>query len=97
MSLGAILVGIAVTMIVIAYAARPFRRTTTDHDAVIESWVAQLTPPTHTPTPPPPHSPTPPLPHSQTNFCPQCGRRVQPDHRFCPGCGYRLPVEEAEA
>jgi hypothetical protein len=24
------------------------------------------------------------------NFCPYCGRRVEPDHRFCPKCGRQL-------
>jgi hypothetical protein len=23
-------------------------------------------------------------------FCPQCGRRVEPDDRFCPKCGHNL-------
>jgi hypothetical protein len=30
------------------------------------------------------------------NFCPYCGRRVEPDHRYCPGCGRQL-VKEAES
>jgi len=24
------------------------------------------------------------------NFCPYCGRRVEPDHVFCPKCGRQL-------
>ena len=28
-----------------------------------------------------------------THFCPQCGRRVEPDERFCPKCGHNLAQE----
>ena len=27
------------------------------------------------------------------NFCPYCGRRVEPDHVFCPRCGRQLAEE----
>ena len=27
------------------------------------------------------------------NFCPYCGRRVEPDHVFCPKCGRPLAEE----
>lgn len=122
MSLGAILVGIAVVMAVAAYISQPFRRVTVNPDDVIEAWIKQYpygrlaSRPSNVPLPddtPPPTpsveapSPTPspvratresPLPNTDTqiNFCPQCGRKVAPDHRFCPGCGYQLPREEAE-
>lgn len=29
-------------------------------------------------------------------FCPQCGRRAEPDERFCPQCGYNLRQETPE-
>ncbi len=28
-----------------------------------------------------------------TLFCPQCGRRLEPDDRFCPKCGHNLVQE----
>jgi hypothetical protein len=31
--------------------------------------------------------------NGQTQFCPQCGRRVEPDDRFCPKCGRNLLQE----
>jgi NADH pyrophosphatase NudC (nudix superfamily) len=30
-------------------------------------------------------------------FCPQCGRRVEPDERFCAGCGHKLTQESHTA
>jgi hypothetical protein len=30
-------------------------------------------------------------------FCPQCGRRVEPDERFCAGCGHKLIQESHTA
>jgi len=27
-------------------------------------------------------------------YCPQCGRRIEPDDRFCPGCGRNLVQEQ---
>ena len=94
MSLGAILTGFAVAMIALTYITRPFRRAANNPDAVIETWINQSGRPVSRPSPSLPHSLT---PDTQTNFCPQCGRKVAPDHRFCPGCGYRLPREEPEA
>jgi hypothetical protein len=41
MSLGGILVGVALILVVGAYLARPFR-TATDLDRAIEAWVAQV-------------------------------------------------------
>jgi len=31
------------------------------------------------------------------HFCPQCGRRVEPDDHFCPKCGRNLIVESQPA
>ena len=31
------------------------------------------------------------------HFCPQCGRRVEPDDRFCPKCGHNLVQESNPA
>lgn len=103
MGLGSILVGIAVFVIVVAYVAWPFRRTERDWDRAIENWVENLTPAASesssialgtepTPAPQPQPAPSPAEPY---NFCPQCGRRIEPDHRFCPGCGSPLPGREA--
>lgn len=46
--------------------------------------------------PPPADAPTngAPVPaNGATHFCPQCGRRVEPDDRFCPKCGHNLVQE----
>ena len=82
MSIGTVLVGIGVVLLVGAYLARPFRKGEMDLDRAIETWVAQVrsgeqqeeTEPEATPT----------------NYCPQCGRRARPDDRFCSGCGTQL-------
>ena len=90
MSIGSVLVGVAVALVVGAYLARPFRVVSVSADANlerdIEAWVAQA--------------------RSQgtgissaeadsepVNFCFECGRRVGPDDRFCAGCGTRLRGE----
>ncbi|MCP4538362.1 MAG: zinc-ribbon domain-containing protein [Chloroflexi bacterium] len=91
MSVGSVLVGIAATLIVGVYLARPFRTVAASDganlDRDIETWVAQA--------------------RSQgvdmdsvkadaepVNFCFQCGRRVQSNDRFCPGCGTQLKRED---
>jgi hypothetical protein len=92
MSIGSVLVGIAVTLIVGAYLAQPFRTVAvskkTNLDRDIETWVAQarsrgteigsVEVDTEEPM----------------NFCFKCGRRVVPGDRFCPGCGTRLVRED---
>lgn len=42
-----------------------------------------------------PAAPTAPLAaaNGKTKFCPQCGRRVEPDERFCAKCGRNLSEE----
>lgn len=104
MTLGSLLIGIAVTLVVVAYLARPFRAERRSVDAQIEAWVAEAR---RASTASPPASSSEAssseagsseaasaLPAAasddEINFCPQCGRKVAPDHRFCPGCGYQL-------
>ena len=79
MSLASILVSLAVAIVAIAYVARPFRRDEPDWEHAIAQWVDTLED----------------AEDAAVNFCPQCGRRVAPDHRFCPGCGRALPASEA--
>ena len=90
MSTGSILVGIAITLMVGAYLARPFRIAAMGEganlDRDIETWIAQArsqgveTGSAEADTEP-------------VNFCFQCGRRVKPGDHFCPGCGTRLKRE----
>ena len=90
MSLGAILVGLAIAGVTIAYIARPFRAAAAraaapDVDRLIETWVRTIAAGSSSTA------------RTGVNFCPQCGRQVAPDHRFCPGCGERLPIDEGVA
>ena len=94
MSIGSMLIGVALLAVVVAFLARPFRRegaATTDR--VIEAWVARaqmddweaeedLGPETTVED----RAPV----AQDINYCPQCGRGVEPDDRFCSGCGTRL-------
>jgi hypothetical protein len=89
MSIGSVLVGVAVALIVGAYLARPFRvvNVNADEDANldrdIEAWVAQArSRGTGISSVEADSEPV--------NFCFECGRRVGPDDRFCAGCGTRL-------
>lgn len=82
MSVGAILVGAAVALLVGAYLARPFRRAWMEPDRAIEQWVAQVRAKGSRGAEARGEEPV--------NFCPQCGRRVAPDDRFCARCGTRL-------
>ena len=99
MSIGSILVGVAIALVVAAFAARPFRRTQADDvERLIERWVAQARAETES--------------EKQeaggrgqeaggrgqeatepAAFCPQCGRRVGPEDRFCARCGKPLREE----
>lgn len=88
MSIGSILVGVAVTLVLAVYLARPFRtsRAGVSLDRTIESWVAQMRAEKTEPA----------LGGSadgadeRASFCPQCGRAAGADDRFCAGCGTRL-------
>jgi membrane protease subunit (stomatin/prohibitin family) len=99
MTLGAVLIGIAVALVVVAYLARPFREERQSAGAQIEAWVAEARRASEEApsSPAEPSAPTveaaqpsPSTASDEVNFCPQCGRKVAPDHRFCPGCGYSL-------
>jgi hypothetical protein len=111
MSVGAFLVGITALLLAAAYIARPFRRMDVDFEKVIERWIRQerskitgsdigeispddvirvdesITPIQINPE----EQDT-----EKLNFCPYCGRSVEPDHRYCPGCGRQL-VKESES
>jgi hypothetical protein len=84
MSGGSILVGLALSLVVIAYLARPFRpaQARADLDRAIEVWLARLE--VERPAAPQEEA-------ERADFCPQCGRRAGPDDRFCAGCGRPLP------
>ncbi len=90
MSIGSILIGVAVTLVVGAYLARPFRAAPEGEganlDQDIETWVTQVRAGGMTTVSTEPDS-------EPVNFCFECGRRVGPDDRFCPGCGTRLERE----
>ena len=74
-SVGSVLVGIGIALVVAAYLARPFRvvRSGADLDRVVETWVGQVR-----------------ATGDQARHCTQCGRRAGPDDRFCAGCGAPL-------
>ncbi|MGD1992189.1 MAG: zinc-ribbon domain-containing protein [Anaerolineae bacterium] len=96
MSIGSILVGVAVALLVAAYLARPFRPTRAggDIDRSIETWVARAQSDVPAELELEPERSLAPQREEvaePVNFCPQCGRRVGPDDRFCAGCGRRLP------
>jgi hypothetical protein len=90
-SLGSILIGIAFSIVVAAYLARPFRPAqSVDFDRATEIWVTQARaahglPAEDVGSPPPPVGAEEPV-----NFCSKCGRRVTPEDHFCPGCGKSL-------
>ncbi len=100
MSIGSVLIGIGLTLVVAAYLARPFRAAGGNQKRGIEAWVAQVraegASPRHT---------APPAgagadadadaDADEVNFCPQCGRRASPDDYFCAKCGHRLRAGEA--
>lgn len=93
MSIGSILVGVALILGLGAYLAQPFRRGRVDLDRAIETWVSRVrvdegggdaeafaV-----------EGALAGASEEATNYCPQCGRRVGPDDRFCAGCGKPLP------
>jgi hypothetical protein len=91
MSLGTVLFGVSLLMVVVAYVTRPFRAATDamDPHRAIEFWVAQIRegqePGMEAGKPAGPD-----LDAQGTNYCPDCGRRVAAGDRFCSGCGKRL-------
>ena len=104
MSPGALLVGLAATIVLVAYVARPFRKTA-DLDREIEAWVAALesvgTKPESQPFIASDAAPAELGPGQDTDsdvaFCHQCGRPVRSYHRFCPRCGAVLSEAAAGA
>jgi hypothetical protein len=74
-SVGSVLVGVGIALVVAAYLVRPFRVkcSEADLDRVIEIWVGQVR-----------------AMGDQARHCPQCGRRASRGDRFCAGCGARL-------
>lgn len=91
MSIGAVLVGVAFLVVVVAYLARPFRAVLMaddgDIDRLIEAWVAQARSGERAPASAEARAGT---ETEAINFCPQCGRHVASDDRFCAGCGTQL-------
>ncbi len=99
MSIGSILIGLSLALIVGAWLARPFRRAA-NPDRAVEYWIAQA----HAAVRSEPQSeaewrPARSEPRSETEwrsagediqFCPRCGRRVGPEDRFCARCGAPL-------
>jgi membrane protease subunit (stomatin/prohibitin family) len=85
MGIGSVLVGIAVTMVVLAYLARPFRgaRANADLDQEIEAWVAQVRTERE-------KEQADTEAEARTACCPRCGHRAGPDDRFCARCGAQL-------
>ncbi len=79
MSIGAVLVGVGLALLVGAYLARPFR-SPMDPDRAIERWVAEAR-----------RAERQEAGREGVNYCPKCGRHVHPDDRFCAGCGNPLP------
>lgn len=77
MSMGTLLVGLAIALIVGAYLACPFRRTSFNLDEALERWVAQVRAESVAPG----------------AFCPQCGKPVAAEDRFCRACGKPLRGE----
>jgi hypothetical protein len=88
-SIGAVLVGASLILIVVAYLARPFRavQAGTDLDQVIEAWVAQVRAEGRESREAEEQGEE---EAEHIAYCPQCGRRVGPGDRFCAGCGTQL-------
>ncbi|MFL7793705.1 MAG: zinc ribbon domain-containing protein [Anaerolineae bacterium] len=74
MSIGSILVGVAVLLFLAAYVARPFRRAEVDLDALIEARVARVRRERS----------------DGAHLCPHCGHHAGTGDRFCAGCGMPL-------
>jgi hypothetical protein len=87
-SIGSILVGIALALVTGAYLARPFRTATVDLDRAIETWVAEMRAEGRRSKGAEEQGSE--GEGEKVNYCSQCGRRVGPDDRFCAGCGTPL-------
>ncbi|MCS7283562.1 MAG: zinc-ribbon domain-containing protein [Anaerolineae bacterium] len=84
MSLGSILIGLAIALIVGAWLIRPFRHTA-HPDRAIEYWVTKARLSYREPSAPVSEGS-----EEEIRFCPRCGRRVGPEDRFCARCGTPL-------
>lgn len=90
MSVGSILIGLALALVVGAWLARPFRRAA-DPERAIEHWVAQARAVARRELLAGGQEERPAAgPEEEVNFCPRCGRRVGPEDRFCARCGAPL-------
>jgi hypothetical protein len=103
MSLGTVLVGFAILLGVITYIGHPFKHVTGDVDEDIEKWVAEVRKSrtqqqmTKIDVVKPDDTLSPSIVLADDdviNFCHQCGRKVDPEHKFCPGCGTKLMKSE---
>ncbi|MGC9520310.1 MAG: zinc ribbon domain-containing protein [Anaerolineae bacterium] len=83
MTIGALLIGVGTLIVLTAYVALPFRRGTTDADALIEAWVARERRALQ-------QGEGRAAAVDSAGFCHQCGQPVKPEHRYCPHCGARL-------
>ncbi|TFG69124.1 MAG: zinc-ribbon domain-containing protein [Anaerolineales bacterium] len=103
MSLGTYLIGAALILLIAAYVGSPLRGMKFEAEKVIEQWVSDA----RIRLEKVPHvsivenkadlvTRNEVVDVEQINFCPQCGRRVEVDHRFCPGCGTPLPKGAAK-
>lgn len=90
MGIGAILVGVALLAVVVAYLARPFRVVNSDQDRGVEAWVSQVRVEAKEQGSRSAEGPSSSGEQEPINYCPQCGRRIDPDDHFCAGCGRRL-------
>ncbi len=81
MGTGALLVGLALLVVTVAYVGRPFRPNPTREadDRVIEGWVSALRPAADS---------------GRARFCTACGNPLAPSHRFCPSCGTPVVGED---
>lgn len=98
MSIGSILVGLAVALVVGAFVARPFRQMrASEVERAIESWVAQARAEQRAEGKGQEARGRKQEAREKAEeaeepaaFCPQCGRRVGPEDRFCARCGRPL-------
>ena len=90
MSIGSVLIGIALALVVGAYLARPFRTATVDLDRAIKTWVAEVRAEERRRRRGGEGEKGSEKAEEAVNYCVQCGRSVGPDDRFCAGCGTPL-------
>ncbi len=102
MSFEAILAGLGVAIVVIAYVTRPFREASDQDtfDGAIEAWIMELRADAGALEPGGDDRGTETMRQVECesaspeggviNCCSQCGRPVASKDRYCSGCGYRL-------